>query len=85
MMKRNQECFFPDKSSMISCDLEGVSKSSSWPSLIGISLLLPLLLTLVLSQQKKERREIRVGKAMVVDKRPAANQEKEILMRRLLG
>ena len=50
---------------MISCDLEGVSKSSSWPSLIGISLLLPLLLTLVLSQQKKERREIRVGKAMV--------------------
>ena len=32
MMKRNQECFFPDKSSMISCDLEGVSKSSlSYP------------------------------------------------------
>ena len=39
-------------------------------------LLLPLLpgsFKRIKSQQKKERREIRVGKAMVVDKRPAAN------------
>ena len=38
-----------------------------------------------ISKQTIETGEIRVGKAMVVDKRPAANQEKEILMRRLLG